>query len=1125
MCSSGHAQGYIAMVIALGCAASSGPAGDAALKPRVISTQFLADDVVVALAVATEAPFGAKADGEADCTAAIQSAIDAVKAHGGGVVFLPAGRYRCQGNLVVKEAVTLRGDWRSPEQDPKAAGTILMPVGGRGKPDDPAFIAIEPGAGIREMSIWYPEQKPEEIVPYPWTVYQKVGDNCTVHRVTLVNSYRGIRIGPEWNELHTIRQVYGTPLECGIWMDFCTDIGRLIQIRFRPDYWLESGLVEKTPEREAGLRRFLKEKGTGIEMRRSDWEYFFDIKLEGYARGVHVLAGKQGTANAVLYGVEATGGGVGIEVAQVNEFGLAITNGRFDGETAGVLAPGSFGTVTQFNNCVIGGQARHAVRLDGNGKLSFQNCVFPGWTEAGVVANRGSLNLFGCEFGKPAPHVRLGQAVQRAHLLGNRFQGEPGIEVESQGDIQIAHCNFAFAKPSSEPIVLPPDRMPATDKLFDVADFGAKTGNDGDNTAAFQAALDAAGKAGGGTVYVPGGLYRFAGVLAVPTGVEVRGVFDVPHHTISGGSVLMATAGRGDENGTAFVTLAPKSGIRGLTIWYPEQDIKKITPYPWAIRAGGPGCWAMDVSTSNAYQGVDFGTNPSDGHLLRYVGGAPLKRGLYVSKGSGVVDSCHYNPHFWGRRPGYFPEPKGLAKGEDLVRMTWEYQQRYLDAFVFGRCPTTLQVNNFVYAALHGLHFVDDGGGSHGRIINHGTDGASHALTLDATDPAGLEFINTELVLLGPMITASFMTTEKFAGKAALFNTLSWGAAASTCILRGSGDVLLQQWNTLQGPMKIEGGRAELENLHFQGNPPFHVQTGAGVERVRLVGNTAHSVFRFAPGKNVSGIANALPLGGGRGGSFRTGFEKGQPQPQWQDRSDNTRNVNGRHCRVEAGAGRDGGAGLVIAGEDAADKPSFIYYKVFEPNIEVAPGTGLSYWLRPENELSRRTGVDLDFADGSTLRDSAARDQNGQALHPGQAKGKAGEWTKIECSLGQWHTGKTIRAITVAYDDAGATGNFKTAFDDIEIATPADEKAVAIRAEPPGGAHAAPLSVSLAVEGGVPVRYTLDGSLPGAQSALYEKPLVFDKPGIYEVRFAATDADGRLRTRVQSRLYEVKRMP
>jgi Pectate lyase superfamily protein len=54
--------------------------------------------------------FGADITGAADATAAIQSAIDAASA-AGGVVYLPAGLYRCDGRLrVAAPGVVLRGD-------------------------------------------------------------------------------------------------------------------------------------------------------------------------------------------------------------------------------------------------------------------------------------------------------------------------------------------------------------------------------------------------------------------------------------------------------------------------------------------------------------------------------------------------------------------------------------------------------------------------------------------------------------------------------------------------------------------------------------------------------------------------------------------------------------------------------------------------------------------------------------------------------------------------------------------------------------------------------------------------------------------------------------------------------
>lgn len=57
----------------------------------------------------TTAPYRADASGQSDATAAIQAAIDALAS--GGIVFLPKGRYRCDGTLMVRTSgVVLRGE-------------------------------------------------------------------------------------------------------------------------------------------------------------------------------------------------------------------------------------------------------------------------------------------------------------------------------------------------------------------------------------------------------------------------------------------------------------------------------------------------------------------------------------------------------------------------------------------------------------------------------------------------------------------------------------------------------------------------------------------------------------------------------------------------------------------------------------------------------------------------------------------------------------------------------------------------------------------------------------------------------------------------------------------------------
>ena len=120
--------------VLIGCAGRS----FAAMQPEVIETQFPTEDIVVAT------PVDAPSRGEVDATAAIQAAIDEAHEAGGGVLFLPVGRYRLDGRLIVHEGVTLRGDWLPPDQGAVSQGTILAIHADRGELDAPATITIEP---------------------------------------------------------------------------------------------------------------------------------------------------------------------------------------------------------------------------------------------------------------------------------------------------------------------------------------------------------------------------------------------------------------------------------------------------------------------------------------------------------------------------------------------------------------------------------------------------------------------------------------------------------------------------------------------------------------------------------------------------------------------------------------------------------------------------------------------------------------------------------------------------------------------------------------------------------------------------------------------------------------------
>ena len=175
---------------------------------------------------------------------------------------------------------------------------------------------------------------------------------------------------------------------------------------------------------------------------------------------------------------------------------------------------------------------------------------------------------------------------------------------------------------------------------FNVRSFGAAGDGQTDDTAAFQKTLDAAAKAGGGVVYAPVGNYFFAGNLNVPNAVTLAGIWQsVPAHNglrnkglpkpTDDGTTFLVTGGAGSEDGPAFITLNTNSTLKGVVLYYPQQNIDDIPkPYPWAIAMRGKNPAVLAVEMLNPYNGIDATRN--ERHLIRDVHGQPLRRGVLV---------------------------------------------------------------------------------------------------------------------------------------------------------------------------------------------------------------------------------------------------------------------------------------------------------------------------------------------------------------------------------------------------------------------------------------------------------------------------------------------------------------
>lgn len=1098
-----------ASVMILMCAAAAAWA-----KPQVVRpTNNLIGDVVIA-----EALFAPPAPPEADAAPALQGVIDAVSKAGGGTVFLPAGTYTIASRVTVREGVTLRGDSAAPV----SRGTVLCLTADKGDEAAPAAFTIERGSGLVGLAFWYPEQRLPEPTPYPWTVKSAnmpANDNQTIIGCAFVNSWKAVCIGPEGSELHTIRDTQITALKLGISIDSVTDIGRLTRVRLTPCAWICSGFPN-SPAPNA-LFTYLKSHDTvALDIGRSDWEYMRELSVSSaYRRGLVFRKGLRGTTNAVLADSHIAGSSNALEIAALNQVGFSAYNCTFTGGSHALFGADSFDAVAQFYGCEFEGD----LASEGSGVVSLQACSLG--TNA-VRMQRGQLLARQLS----AESIRLGEEAVRARIVGKRSETSRVDRACANGDVMIG-CQSPVSQ--EEASLFKPGRpacpRPQSAVLLVVADFGASETN-ADNAAAFQAALDAAGaNENGGTVYVPAGLYKFRGDLTVPTGVELRGCFDVPHHTVSAGSVLMAYHNQGQEDGSPFVSLKERSGLRGLTFWYPEQPLKAPVPYPWAVRSLGKACWIRDVTIGNAWQGVDFATHRSDGHFISYLAGSMYRRGLFVgnSKDKGFVEDVQFNPHYAARLSARLPRVDGDRPG-DAGGHIIQFQREHLEGMVFTDCREEYLYGTFLYAAYDGLSFK---GKCKAQVLMHGTDTGSRAAVFETSSGSRIDFALAQLVSLGDWAKAAIVTLPKNRGDVRFYNSQIW-AGPATAVLEGSGTVRLEQFNTLSGPLEVRAGRLEAVNGVFDRDLPTHIAFSASAkgEVVGTVFERGALRVEGAPARVRQAFNSAsvrpvvLPVGDAPT-AYASSFEPGEPEAATDTvvtRGGGLRKVSENRCgAAERRDAHSGKRALLLQGVSDDPSYSFVYQVVHDKPILVMPDTLLTYWHKPLTAQGRSTALDLLFSDGRVLREAGLTDSEGRGTSPGAKKGEVGSWTRITVSLAAF-AGRRIESVMAAYDMRKGGGRFEALFDDVRIETQLSPAAWQVRAEPAGGRVPAKTEVRIVPGGGVRVRYTLDGSSPDANSPLYAGPIKLPKTGVVELRYTPLQSDGCLSMQVFADLYMIK---
>lgn len=854
----------------------------------VIPTIYETKDWVISDYIVTKKEFGAQATPGFDNREAFQAAIDAAHKNGGGVVYVPAGNYEFHSSktgtknvriregskdnfkdfnyeyvLQIPQSVQLRGDWANPElHNGKVLGTILEVHVGKNSSNhngtveswwnDPQannvlqatytsiadrFIEMQEGTGVTNVSIWYPHQDINDVTPYPWTLFQANGNSATVENVTLVNSYNGFYSAP--SELHYILNSYITALNTGLEVHVCTDIGRIENVKINPKFWAESGLPGSPALKK--VTDYTRDNGTGFNMHRSDWEYVSYLEITGYKTGMWIgrEPGFTDAPNAQFYEINIENCGIGLYIQDVNPYGLLFSNSTFGADKNGlaVYFQDYFSSSVQFNGVNFNG----SIVSDGSGGvISFENCNFDKYDEFALKLNSGNLLLTQCEFMQPYGHVILNEKVNSIKSMNSGFETNLNIINKNNGPIievlvdeeyqftpipkNIITNIVSHPKPKSNRVL----RLNAP-KEVGFNNRVPKT----DISHILQKELNSLAVVGGGTLFMPSGRYLVNNPIVIPSGVELRGSWDVQHHTQSGGTSLFTnyTGGKKGEDGESLIQIKTNAGISGLKIvqhnivtdGYSVSNPRKT---PFLIQGQGENVYIVNITIPVADKGIDLATFNTSGHYVNYFAGVLARAGIWVGGGAegGFIRNMQFNPHYGTRHPKGGQGYPNVALGR--------FVQSNCSALKFADVKNQTIFNNFVYGSVYGIHFLKDeiteNYPGEITVVGHGSDGCTYALYVeDADDKTNIIAINSELVntkiqsqpVRAYVLMGGEINTDKvhLDAKLTLYNSAFWGSPTIGAIIN-NGTVRFQQanfQNTGTPCIDVRGGKAHIYSSYF----------------------------------------------------------------------------------------------------------------------------------------------------------------------------------------------------------------------------------------------------------------------------------------------------------------------
>lgn len=701
------------------------------------------------LCIANVVQFGAKGDGVTDDYQAFVDAIAIANSVKGGIVFVPEGTYYISKPLQLPIGVHLRGEYDTPDHTAYGDGTNIVTDYAQTGIYNTPFLMLSSTSGVRNIAFYYLNQNFENPVDYSPCVGinpSKAVMSATVQNIMVYNSTYPVYFGTG-SGTSEINYVWATPLKLGFISDNDGGVANFANMHMDEKYYAECGFVG-APQNDADrakLKNTLKD-AIGFVFERHDAPFVTSIYSHGIGTGLIVRESSHperytwpnsgGYAGGCLLNTfEFTGCHTGIKVEEVLASatftnGLIETNG--DDGSVGIWVTDKCGGKVIANGVTIDGNPTNALKTYSATNMHFVNCDFNSWSGTGIVAEYTNLFLNACTFGGKGNEINADWAGSLG-ISGCTFASEsPAISttnIEPGNYAFLADKFTAFELEKNEPYQYA-EKIPGPKKfdIFNVMDYDVDNTGILDATDGINAALKAAGDNGGGIVYVPVGEYRIDGTLNVPTGVEMRGVSEAANYDNShyGWSMLAVYGGEGQTEGDGAIVLQEGSGLKGLYIYYPDQSTigyqegEDYIPYPFAVTAKGPNCYAIFVNGVNPYQMFDFGSAADCSNYYIYnCGGQPLRTGFFLGNNSGVgrVERCVFQLTAWAYtglpyKP-YFGAGTYDAEGMKTNALWSAFVWDLLDnctGIIFGYNEKVYSMGNSAYAMGTIFKFVDQDG-------------------------------------------------------------------------------------------------------------------------------------------------------------------------------------------------------------------------------------------------------------------------------------------------------------------------------------------------------------------------------------------------------------------------------